>query len=110
MNIFKIRSNSPQRYNTKANYYFKIFLIIGIILFFCYLLFQLSSIFLTNSSLGIQKTIYDFSISHYPKSILSLSVIIIAISVIFYFFHIQFSKLAEIADEIENNEFYEDTE
>lgn len=90
--------------NFKTGFLFKLFLMIGIILVFIFIFFKVTALFIEENSLGLAKQIYDFSQSSYPNSILSISIIILAIAVIFYFFYSQFVKLAKIADEIENEE------
>ena len=51
---------------------------------------------------NLLKYFYDLSISNFPDIIISLSILLIAFGIILYFFNRQFSKLAEIADEIEH--------
>lgn len=90
--------------NFKTCFLYKFFLLIGIILLLIFVFFKVSALIIDKESSGFAKQIYDFSQSTYPNSILALSIIIIAISIIFYFFYCQFVKLAKIADEIEKEE------
>jgi ABC-type spermidine/putrescine transport system permease subunit II len=90
--------------NFKTCFLYKFFLLLGIILLSIFVFFKVTTLFIDKNSEGLAKQIYDFSQSNYPNSILALSIIILAVSVIFYFFYCQFVKLAKIADEIENEE------
>jgi len=92
----------------KTGFLYKIFLLIGIILISIFIFIKIIALFVGGDSLGFAKQIYDFSQSNYPNSILAFSIIILAISVIFYFFYSQFVKLAKIADEIEKEEDSDD--
>jgi uncharacterized membrane protein len=88
----------------KTGFLYKIFLLIGIILLLIFIFIRVTALFVGKDSMGFVKQIYDFSQTNYPNSILAFSIIILAISVIFYFFYFQFVKLAKIADEIEKEE------
>jgi hypothetical protein len=48
--------------------------------------------------------------SNISNSVFSISIIILAFAIIIYFFKRQFAKLADIAEEIENNIEYSDEE
>ncbi len=85
----------------KTGFLFKLFLLIGIILLLIFIFIKVTVFVVGEDSLGFAKQIYDFSQTNYPNSIFALSIIILAISVIFYFFYSQFVKLAKIPDEIE---------
>jgi len=90
--------------NFKTNFLYKFFLLIGIILLLFFVFFKVFPLLIDKESVGFAKQLYDFSQSIYPNSILAISMITLAVAVIFYFFYYQFVKLAKIADEIENEE------
>lgn len=81
----------------------KLFLLIGIILLLVFIFIKVATLFVGEDSTGFARQIYDFSQSSYPNSILAISIIILAVAVIFYFFYCQFVKLGKIADEIEDD-------
>ena len=83
---------------------------LGIPLLIVYLILKLSSIFIGDKSTGITNQIYEYAQSSSVDSILAFSIIFIALSLIFYFFHTQFAKLEKIADEIESGECFKETD
>jgi len=93
--------NSAKHYTRRSDLLFKILLVIGIILLICSIILMIISITSSNTN-----TDYS-SISN---SVFSISIIIIAFAIILYFFKRQFAKLADIAEEIENNIEYSDEE
>jgi len=82
----------------------KIFFLVALILMIVSSIFFLFSIIFDEKSTGFTEILYDFSSSFYPETILSISIILLAIGVIFYFFNCQFKKLEEISKEIENED------
>ena len=88
----------------KTGLFFRIFLILGLILLIVYAFLKISSILIGSESTGFLRQIYDFSQTTAPDSILAFSIIFFAVGVILYFFHCQFAKLAKIAEEIEKGE------
>ena len=81
---------------------------LGIIFLIIFVILKIISTFGQTQD-SIIGDIYSFSQSTYPNSFFAFSLIFIAVGVIFYFFNCQFSKLAKIAEEIENSEeFLED--
>ena len=50
--------------------------------------------------------LYSLSVSSIPGSIFSISIILLAVAAIMYFFEYQFAKLEKIVEEIENCEEY----
>jgi len=93
----------------KTGFFYKLFLLIGIILLSIFVFIKITTLFVDKDSLGLAEQIYDFSQTNYPNSILAFSIIILAIAVILYFFYYQFVKLAKIADEIEKEENSDDS-
>ena len=95
------RKDSAKGYRQKTDVLFKILLFFGILLL-------VSSVILWVISLNSANIDPDYaSISN---SVFSISLIFIAFAVIFYFFKKQFSKLADIAEEIENCADFSDEE
>jgi hypothetical protein len=72
---------------SKSNLICKSFLFLGVVLLIIYIIFRLTSSFLDIANV-----------------ILAFVILLIGVGIIFYFFHCQFSKLAEIAEEIESEE------
>jgi len=95
------RKNSAKHYKQRSDILFKILLFFGVILL-------ISSIVLT--IISINKSVTDPDHSSIANSVFSISIIILAFAVILYFFKRQFAKLADIAEEIENNIEYSDEE
>jgi len=105
--MFKNRYFSAKN-DFKTGFLFKFLFFLGILLLIVFIFLKVSSFFIGDESSGIFRQIYDFAQTTAPDSILAFSIILIAVSFIFYFFHSQFAKLAKIADEIENEEGLED--
>ena len=105
--MFKKRYFSVKN-NFKTGFLCKLSLFIGFLLLIVYISLKVSSIIIGGKSSGIFRQIYDFAQTTYPDSILAISIILIAVGFIFYFFYCQFAKLAKIADEIGNEEDIED--
>lgn len=91
-------------YDFKTGVLCKLFLLIGIIALAISLFFIIVSKILNEDSTGLYKQMYDISLSTIPETILSLSLLSLAVSAIMYFFYLQFKKLSEIAEEIEKEE------
>jgi hypothetical protein len=89
-------------YDFRTGFLYKISLTIGFFLLFIYIFLKVSSLFLSENSSGFFNSIYYVSQSNYSGSIIALSILFLSIGIILYFFHRQFSKLAKIAKEIEN--------
>jgi hypothetical protein len=98
--MFKIRYFSAHS-DFKTGKFCKFSIFLGILFLIIALFFIISGYLIGEGNSGILGQIYDLSISTIPYSILSFSIIFLAIGVIFYFFYCQFAKLAKIADEIE---------
>lgn len=88
----------------KTGLYFKFFLFLGILFSAIYIFFKISSYITGKNSLDFALELYKFSQTNILNSTLAFCIIFYAIAVIFYYFNYQFSKLAKIADEIENSE------
>jgi hypothetical protein len=84
--MIKKRSISVQR-PSKSNFICKSFLFLGIILLIIYVILQLTSSYLDIANI-----------------IIAFAILLLGVSGIFYFFHCQFTKLAKIAEEIENED------
>lgn len=95
------RKSSAKQYTRRSDLLFKILLVIGIILL-------IGSIILMIISITSSDTSTDYS--SISNSVFSISIIIIAFAIILYFFKRQFAKLADIAEEIENNIEFSDEE
>lgn len=87
----------------KTGFLYKICIIIGIIFLLIFLLINLNSLIYSNYNIAILKFFYDISITNFSGIMFSFSILLIAAGLILYFFKRQFNKLAEIANEIEQN-------
>jgi len=94
----------------RTGFFYKLSIILGIILIIIYASLKIASSFIKEESTGLVKTLYDFSQSSRSEAIIAFAIILLALGVILYFFHYQFGKLAEIAEDIENSEEYEENE
>jgi hypothetical protein len=92
----------------KTGFTCKLTLFFGILLLIIFIISKLIAFIAGENSTGFLRQIYDFSQTSAPNSILAISIIVLAIGVILYFFHCQFAKLAKIAEEIENPDNSED--
>ena len=98
-----VRIKYHSAYNDfRTGFLYKLSLTIGLFLLIIYIFLKISSLFLSGNSSGFFYSIYDFSQSNYSGSIIAFSILFFSIGAILYFFHRQFSKLAKIAKEIEN--------
>jgi hypothetical protein len=84
--------------------FYKISLILGFFLLFILLLLKLFSIIFYNNNNVFIQYLYDISQSTISDTLLALSIIFLGFGFILYFFYLQFKKLSDIADEIENEE------
>ena len=98
----KIRKKEATQYKNTSGLLSKTAFFIGIFLLIISVIVK-SFIFMDESS-----DLYSLGISSVPGSIFSISIILIAVAAIMYFFEYQFAKLEKIAEEIENCEEYID--
>jgi len=77
-------------------------LFLGLFLLFVYIFLKIGSLLISRNDTSFLHLIYDLSQSSYMDSIIAFSIMFLGIGFILYFLHCQFAKLAEIADEIEN--------
>lgn len=94
----------PAKSDFKTGILCKLFLLLGLVLVLAYVFLKISSFFIDKNSGGFLQALYEYSNSAQAEAIIALGVISLAVGIIFYFFHCQFAKLAEIAEEIENGE------
>jgi len=92
----------------KTGFLCKLSVGIGIVFLIIFLVLKIASVFLTEDSEGILNQIYELSQSTIPDSMIALSLILIFIGIVLYFFNCQFSKLAKIAKDVENDEELEE--
>ena len=95
------RKDSAKKYKQRSDLLFKILLFFGVAL----LIISIVLMIISMNSNGM-----DTDYSSIANSVFSISIIILAFAVILYFFKRQFAKLADIAEEIENNIEYLDEE
>ena len=107
ISMFKKRYFSAHE-DFKTGFLCKFTLTLGIVLLIIFIFFKASSFIIGNDSSGFAGQIYDFSQTTYPDSILALSIIILFVGIVLYFFSCQFAKLAKIADEIEKGKDLEE--
>ncbi|KYK32549.1 MAG: hypothetical protein AYK22_07280 [Thermoplasmatales archaeon SG8-52-3] len=107
--MLKKRNFSTQD-DFKTGFFCKITLFFGFILLLIFLFIKISALIIGENSIGIAKQIYDFSQTTVPNTVLAFSILLLGTGAILYFFNCQFSKLAKIADEIENSENVDDVD
>jgi len=86
----------------KTGFLCKLSLFLGLFLLFVYIFLKIGSLLISRNDTSFLYLIYDLSQSSYMDSIIAFSIMFLGIGFILYFLHCQFAKLAEIADEIEN--------
>ncbi len=91
----------PINHNFKTGLLCKLSFASGIILLVLFVIMKIIS-FIGSGGDGLLSGIYDFSISPSADAFLAFSIILIFVSIVFYFFNLQFSKLAKIAEDVEN--------
>jgi hypothetical protein len=94
----------PVHYDFKTGLLCKFFLFIGSLLFILFIFLKIFSFLSIDKTQDLLGSIYHLSISNIPDTTLGFSIIFLGIGLILYFFQHQFAKLAEIADEIEQDE------
>jgi len=99
---------TPKQYKGRSGLTGRILVYLGLFFIFIFVFFKLVSIVVSSESTGFLKSLYDISISSTPESFVALGIIIVFFGLVFLFFSHQFSKLADIADEIENSEEFSD--
>lgn len=85
----------------------KISIILGLVLLFVYIILKILGFLLNNVEHGFIDSFYSFLVSGRLEVIAAFSVLLLAAGIIFYFFKVQFTKLADIAKDVENGEFDE---
>lgn len=88
----------------KTGFLYKLSFAIGSILLIAYIFLKLVSFLSNESEAGLIGTLYDLSQSGFADSAIAFSIVFLGLGFILYFFHRQFAKLAQIADEIEKGE------
>ena len=91
-------------YDFKTGIFYKISLILGLILLIFYIIIKIVSFIVGSDSSGLALDIYNFSQTSLINTIFAFSILLIAAAVILYFFNCQFAKLSKIAEELENDE------
>jgi len=98
-----IKNKNFSAYNDfKTGLLYKIMISIGLIFLILFIFLKIFSLISINDN-GLLKYFYDLSLSNFPGIIISFSILLLSFGLILYFFYRQFSKLAEIADEIEHD-------
>ena len=95
---------SPQKYKGRSMSLGRFLIFLGIFSIIVFAFFKIISAIADSESTGFLKSLYDMSVSTATESILALGAIILFFGFLLLFFSRQFTKLAEIADDIENNE------
>lgn len=98
LGMFKNKRKEVSRYKNTSSRLFKITLFFAILFLVDFIVIKAFAIFESDSTI--------------PGSIISLSILLFAVSVIMYFFDYQFSKLEKIVEEVESGEgpIFEDNE
>ena len=106
LGIFKNKKKSVKQYRKTSSSLFKITLFLGISLLIVFIILKVMSF------MGPDSEFYELSNSTVPGTIISISILFLAVSVIMYFFDYQFSKLEKIIEEVESGKgpIFEDNE
>ena len=107
LGIFKNKKKSVNQYRKTSSSLFKITLFLGISLLIVFIILKVMPF------MGPDSEFYELSNSTVPGTIISISILFLAVSVIMYFFDYQFSKLEKIIEEVESGKgpiFEEDEE
>ena len=96
LGIFKNKKKSVSQYRKISSSLFKITIFILISLLIVFIILKLLSF------MGPDSEFYELSNSTVPGTVISISIILFAVSVIMYFFDYQFSKLEKIIEEVES--------
>ena len=83
----------------KTGIYFKLSMLVGVVLLIIYGIFKIIALLIENGVFD-SPDLYYF-IQSYADIFLSISIIILIIGFISYFFYIQFTNLSKISEEIE---------
>ena len=95
---------TPKQYKGRSGLTGRILLFFGLLFIAVFIFLKIISIIIGINSTGFLKSLYEISISSAPESLVALGIVFVFFSMVLFFFSYQFSKLAEIADEIENSE------
>jgi len=101
--MIKERRFSPHQ-DFKTGIFFKISILSGIILLILYLVLRLIDNLTEETHSGLISIIQNLANSSIAETILAFAIILIGLGLIAYFFHIQFSKLSKISEEIEEED------
>ena len=106
LGIFKNKKKSVNQYRKTSSSLFKITLFLGISLLIVFIILKVMPF------MGPDSEFYELSNSTVPGTIISISILFLAVSVIMYFFDYQFSKLEKIIEEVESGKgpIFEDNE
>ena len=94
----------------KTGVFFKISILLGIILLIFYLVLQSVASFIEKTDSGLISIIQNLANSSIAETVLAFAIIFIGLGLISYFFYVQFSKLSKISDEIEEIDESEEIE
>lgn len=95
------KKNFSAHYDFNTGFLSKFFIIFGGVLLCLAVLFSIISVFLPDQPLGISSFFSNVIDSGFIDISFALSIIFIGVGFILWFLHRQFSKLADIADDIE---------
>lgn len=96
LGIFKNKKKSVNQYRKTSSSLFKVTLFLGVTLLIVFIILKSMSL------MGPDSEFYELSNSTVPGTIISISILFLAVSVIMYFFDYQFSKLEKIIEEVES--------
>lgn len=101
--MIKEKRFSPHQ-DFKTGIFFKVSILLGIILLILYLVLRLIDNVTEVADSGLISIIQNLANSSIAETILAFAIILIGLGLIAYFFHIQFSKLSKISEEIEGED------
>ena len=81
----------------------KLSLFLGVILLLIYVFLKIVSFLIGEDSGSFFSLIYDLANYGFAESVIAFSIVFFGIGFVLYFLHLQFVKLAKIADEFEED-------
>lgn len=85
----------------KTGFFSKLSLVLGAFLLIIYVFLMGISLFSSEESGGFFGLIYDLAHYGFAESVIAFSIVFIGVGFVLYFLHLQFVKLAKIADDFE---------
>jgi len=83
----------------KTGFFSKLSLALGVFLLLAYVFLKIASLLTGKENGGFFGLIYDLANSGFAESVIAFSIVFLGVGFVLYFLHLQFIKLAKIADD-----------